>query len=180
MSRTQDQLAILQDAMNSRKQIELLTEETERLKEKLASRQELLNRLNKLCLAAATLAGSVDSGSSETEPSSLKLLSKLSESNAVEPTEPEDEQDAAKAIVGKYLNQILAVIFSIGEESQGNLNILTLINLEEKLQQLFAFAENKGIIPPTEENQGWKLQFAKHKPIADKIKSVMENDAAEE
>lgn len=177
MSRQQQQqLAILEEAMKSKKQIEILTEETSRLKEKLSSRQEILNRLQQLCLSSATLIGSVDSTSNETEPSSLKLLTKLDQSNAVVPNEDENDDDQVKLIVGKYLNQLLAVIYSISEESNGNINIMTLINMEDKLHQLFAFAESKGIIPVTNENQGWKKGVLQHKPISDKIKSIMQED----
>ncbi|KAK8833879.1 hypothetical protein M9Y10_037832 [Tritrichomonas musculus] len=177
MSRQQQQqLAILEEAMKSRKQIEILTEETNRLKEKLSSRQEILNRLQQLCLSSATLLGSVDSTSTETEPSSLKLLTKLDQSTAVVPTEDENDDDQIKLIVGKYLNQLLAVIYSIAEEANGNVNIMTLINMEDKLHQLFAFAESKGIIPVTNENQSWKKGVLQHKPISDKIKSIMAED----
>ncbi|KAK8886028.1 hypothetical protein M9Y10_041487 [Tritrichomonas musculus] len=174
----QQQLALLEEAMKSRKEIELLTEETNKLKEKLTMKQDTLNRLQKLCLASASLLNSVDSTSTETEMSSLKCLTKLDQSTAVVPTENEEEEDQMKLIVGKYLNQILAVIVDFSEQNNGNLNIINLVQLEQKLNQLFAFAESKEIIPRVEESQSWKKGVALHKPLFDKITEI--NDSKDD
>ncbi|OHT15401.1 hypothetical protein TRFO_14169 [Tritrichomonas foetus] len=175
----QQQLAMLEDAMNTRKRIDALTEETDRLKMKLSARTEILNRLQKLSLASASLLGSVDSSSTNTEMSSLQFLSKLDQSTAVNNTNDETEDDQLKLIVGKYLNQILAVLVSFSEENSGNLNILSLMQIENKLNQLFAFAEQKEIIPVTEATESWKKGMAQHQQLFDKINSIF-NQAEEE
>ena len=176
----QKQLALLEEAMKSRKDIEILTEETSKLKEKLSIKQDTLNRLQKLCLASASLLNSVDSSSAETEMSSLKCLTKLDQSTAVVPTENEEEEDQMKLIVGKYLNQILAVIVDFSEQNNGNMNLINLIQLEQKLNQLFAFAESKEIIPKVDEAQSWKKGVALHKPLIDKITEINDQKDEEE
>ena len=99
MQNAQQQLQLLEDAMSARKNIDVITEETNRLKQKLTERQETLNRLQKLCIAASSLLNSVDSSAEETEISSLQCLSKLDQSTAVSPTEPENEGDEFKLLV---------------------------------------------------------------------------------
>ena len=179
MQNAQQQLQLLEDAMSARKNIDVITEETNRLKQKLTERQETLNRLQKLCIAASSLLNSVDSSAEETEISSLQCLSKLDQSTAVSPTEPENEGDEFKLPVGKYLNQILAVLVDFSEQNQNNLNILSLIKLEQRLTQLFTFAEQKEIIPVTDANQSWKKGVAQHKEIFDRVQQLMSQDDEE-
>ena len=178
MSRQQQQqLQMLQDAMNARKQIDEITEETNKLKERLASRQETLNRLQKLSLATSTLLNSVDSTTNETEPSSLNFLSKLGQSTAISnDNNTEQDEDNTKLIVGKYLNQIMAVLVAYSEENQGPLTILSLMEIENKLNQLFAFAEQKEIIPVTEATQSWKKGMAQHQQLFAQINSILSQD----
>ncbi|OHT10244.1 hypothetical protein TRFO_04248 [Tritrichomonas foetus] len=115
--------------------------------------------------------------------SSLQCLTKLDQSTAVKPTDDDEEESQAKLIVGKYLNQLLAVLVDFSEQNQNNMNILSLLQLEKKLSSLFAFAEQKEIIPETEETQGWKKGVAQHQQLADRIMQIMgqdEEDANEE
>lgn len=178
MQNQQQQLALLQAAMQSRKEIDALTEETNKLKEKIALKQESLNRLQKLSLSSASLVASVDNTSSETEMSSLKCLTKLKQSTAVIPDEKDKDEDEIKLIVGKYLNQLLAVIVDFSQQNNGNLNLITLLQLEERLNQLFTLAEDRDIIPKVKETESWKSLVAQHKPLVQKIAEI--NDRAEE
>lgn len=180
MEQQQRQLAILEDAMKAHKRIEAITEENEKLKETLANHQAVLNRLQNLSLAAATLLGSVDSTATETEPSSLQCLAKLDRSEAVVPTNKDEDEDAVKLIIGKYLNQILAVIVQNIQECQGKMDIISLLKLETTVNQLFQFAEEKQIIPETDENNGWKKAMNMHQKLFAQIQQLIGGPAAEE
>lgn len=155
-----EQLAQLEGVMEAHKRVMSLNEENEKLKEKLAARQEILNRLQKLTIAAASLVGSVDSTSPETEQSSLQCLVKLEQSTAVSPDSPEPEEIGVEMIIGKYLNQVLAVIVEATQEANGEMDLISLIQLAMKLKQLFLLAEEKDIITTTEEGKGWKHGMA--------------------
>ena len=139
------------------KKIEAMTEENEKLREKLALRQATLKRLEKLTLAATMLLDNVDSSADQTEMSCLSCLSRLDKSSAVNPTEDEaEEEDTAKLIVGKYLNQLLALVFNYVRERDGKLELVGLLGLAEELKKQFVLAEKEELIPVTEENKGWK------------------------
>lgn len=181
MSAPQQQLALLENAMKTHKRIEEITEENEKLKEKLATRQATLQRLQKLTLAAASLLGSVDSTAPETEPSSLACLSRLNESSAVLPVEDETkEDDSVRMICGKYLNQLFTTIVDDICSSDNNMNLLSLLELGRKLNKLFMFAEEKQIIQPTDMDKGWKQGMVLQEQLRAKIGQVFEHGEEEE
>jgi hypothetical protein len=161
----QEHMRLLQEAMNSHKHAQAVASENGRLLELLASRHGTLKRLQQLSLASAALASSVDSSAGQTEPSSLQCLAKLGQSSAVVPVEEEKVEDTSKLIAGKYLNQLLAVVVNGIQESEGEPNIATLLQLEQSLGQSFAFAEEKELIPTTDENHSWKKGLKAHAPL---------------
>lgn len=180
MEQQQRQLAILEEALKANKRIEAINDENEKLKETLASRQAVLNRLQNLSLAAASLLGSVDSTAKETEPSSLECLAKLDRSDAVVPKDNEEDEDSVKLIIGKYLNQLLAVVVQNIQECQGKMDIISLLKLESTINQLFAFAEEKQIIPETDENNGWKKAMLMHQKLFAQIQQLIGGGVEEE
>jgi hypothetical protein len=119
----------------------------------------------------------VDSSASETEPSSLQCLTKLDQSNAVVPTEPENIEDAPKAITGKYLNQLLAIVVNGLQPTDGPLTILSCLKLELSLAQSFAFAEQKSLIPATDATRSWKKGMKSHEQLFQLLKSTVEDEA---
>ncbi|KAH0790184.1 hypothetical protein GPJ56_005920 [Histomonas meleagridis] len=167
---SQQSLNILQNAMETKAKIDAMNEENNRIKEKLARSQETLQRLQNLCIASASLIDQKN-----IEPSSLKYLSKLSDSTAVVPNKTKDEEDQTKLIIGKYLNQILAVIVDFTEQNS-NPNILSMLQLENTLYQLFKFAEEKELVPKRADNEGWKQGMAVHGALAEQILNTLEND----
>lgn len=172
----QQQLALLQNAMKTHAQNELIAQEDARIKERIAIQQDTLNRLQKLSLASASLLSSVDSTAPETEISSLKCLAKLAQSTAVTPETDKEDEDQVKLIVGKYLNRILASMVDFIEHKQGPLNILSMLELEDKIGQLFAFAEENEIIPETKEGKkdSWKTYRAQHQQLRTKITELLQ------
>ena len=169
----QEQLAMLQKAMESQKKVEALQEENNKLREQIAKNQLVFDRLSKISLASASLLSSVDSSAQETEMSSLKCLSKLEESTAVVPDEEKPEDDQVKAIVGKYLNHLLVNIVDFAEQNQGPIDIFSMEELENTMAQLFQFAETKGIIPERKETEGWKKSVITHKALFQKLKDIL-------
>lgn len=173
MEQQQRQLAILEEALKTRKRIDAIQEENDQIKESLATKQAILARLNQMSLAAASLIGSVDNTAETVEPTSLACLSKLDQSNAVVGEKEEEEEDTTKMIAGKYLNQILAVIVDDIQKGNGGLNLISLMDLETKLNQLFAFAEEKEIIPETDGSKGWKKAMIAHQGLFEKIQGLL-------
>jgi hypothetical protein len=161
----QEQLRLLSEAMNSHKKAEAVASENGRLTELLASRQLTLKRLQQLTLAASALVSSVDSSTTETEPSSLQCLVKLDQSTAIVPIEEEKVEDSAKVITGKYLNQLLATVVSALDQTQGNPSIVSFLKLELSLHQSYNFAEQNQLIPVTDENRSWKKGMKSHEKL---------------
>jgi hypothetical protein len=83
-------------------------------------------------------------------------------------------------IVGKYLHQILSVIAEFAQTHAGNLSIISLLQLESKLNQLFAFAEEREIIPQTDESHGWKKGMLAHQELFAQLQKVLEGEAGGE
>jgi hypothetical protein len=135
----------------------------------LALRQATLQRLQQLSLAAASLLSSVDSTSPQTEPSSLQVLAKLPHAVAVAASQGPKDEDQVKAIVGKYLNQLLVLIVQSSKQGEQGLNIISLVDLELKLHERFAFAEQHDIIPKTGDTVGWKNGAKAHQPLYEQI-----------
>ena len=70
-------------------------------------------------------------------------------------------------------NQILAVIVEDIQKANGNMNLISLMDLETKLNQLFAFAEEKEIIPETDDSKGWKKAMLAHQSLFEKIQQLL-------
>lgn len=171
----EDQLASINAAITS---LDQLAVENQDIQDLLALRQESFNRLYDLSLATAQLISAVSSNIPEAAESSLQCLSKLNKSSAIVPTQPE-ETNTNSIIGGKYLNQILALINEFAQ--QPNPNLITAVELEQRLNQVFEFAEKKEIIPPVPEDQSWKLLRQKHIPLYNKINALgQEEESSEE
>ncbi|EAY02982.1 hypothetical protein TVAG_325540 [Trichomonas vaginalis G3] len=169
----QEQIAILQKAMETHKRVEQLQEENDNLRRQIQDKQEVFERLSQLALSSASLLGSVDSSSPVTEMSSVKCLSKLEESSAVSAEDEKPEEDPVKLIVGKYLNHLLAKLVEFSEKNQEQIDIFALQEIEEEMAQLYQFGEEKQIIPPTKPTEGWKKNVAVHQALFEKLQSLI-------
>jgi hypothetical protein len=167
----QQQLALLQQAMESQHHTEEVNAANDKLRVALALRQATLQRLQHLSVATASLLNSVDSTSTQTEPSSLQILTKLPHAAAVDASQDPKDEDQIKAIVGKYLNQLLGLIVQSSKQGQQGLNVISMVDLELKLHQRFAFAEEHDIIPKTDDKTGWKKGTKAHQPLYEQIAS---------
>jgi hypothetical protein len=173
------QLAIIQNLMESERHVKEISSTNEKLRFSLATRAEILKRLQQLSLASAALLNSVDSGSSQTEPSSLQILTKVGDSNAVTPEAEETELDLSKAIVGKFLSQLMALVVQTARPQNRGLDLVLLVQLELKLKGVLQNAEEKEVIPKTEEKGGWKKNFARHQPIYTQILQAVNESGGE-
>ena len=176
MQMQKEQLALLQKAMETHKQVEAMQEVNSRLREKVQQRQEIISRLSKISLSTASLLNSVDITSKETEMSSLKCTKKLCETTAFTQEIPQNDDDQIKLIIGKYLNQLMVVLFDFVEQHPGSVDIFAMKELETKMSQLFGFAESKGIIPQTESADGWKRAVQLHQILFQKIEQMMQKE----
>lgn len=165
------QIVELEKAMETHKRYQTMADENQKLREILAMRQPTLVRLQKLSTAAATLISSVDMLTEETTSSSLAYLAKLELSTAVTPPASDRPESTSLLVVGQYLHQLLAIIFSAVQESQGDMTVIQLLHLEARLYDLFVFAEDRGIVPFTEETTGWKKELMTHKRLLEDVEA---------
>ena len=68
------------------------------------------------------------------------------------------------------------MVADFAQQNKDNCNIFTIYELEKKLTQMFQFAEDKELIPETEENEGWKKNNAVHEQFFNQIKSLLETE----
>jgi hypothetical protein len=169
------QLAALQSLMDSQRHLEEVMSTNEKLRVSLAGRADSVKRLLQLSIATASLITSVDSGAPETEPSSLQVLTKLGSSNAVTPDPEDPEPDLSKAITGKFLSQLLALVVQGARQKKGAVGLLDLVALEQELHRLLRKAEDNELIPKTEEKASWKKKSAEHQRIYDQIAQIRES-----
>jgi hypothetical protein len=169
-----DQRALVQEAANSRRRACELTAENHKLSESLALRRPVLQGLHSLLLTAIPLLSSVDSDSTDVEPSSLRLLTKFGRLPAM----AADAPPAAAAIVGKYLNELLDVIVDFIRKNRLDLNAVVLFELENRLHQMFARAERQQLIPATDQQHGWKKAVLRHEVCLQRLQDML--DAAAE
>jgi hypothetical protein len=120
----------------------------------------------------------VDSTSPQTEPSSLQVLTKLPHAAANNGLQEPKDDDQAKAIVAKYLNQLLELIAQSSKQGQQGPNIVTMVDLELKLHERFAFAEKHDIIPKTDDKTGWKKGTKAHQPLYERVLSAGKGGSA--
>lgn len=173
MEASEQQLEALNGIIETKNKIEALREENAALKEKLRANLQTIDDLHKLDLAAASLI------TSSIDATSLKCLSKLDQSATVVPNRSKDEDsnnDQSKMIIGKFLNHLLTMVADFAQQNKDNCNIFTIYELEKKLTQMFQFAEDKELIPETEENEGWKKNNAVHEQFFNQIKSLLETE----
>jgi len=177
------QLALLQEAMDSQRHADEVMSANENLRLSIALRQSTLDDLQKVSLAAATLLSSVDSSSPQTEPSSLRILTNLPQSGVLDPAKDENSGDPFKGLIGKYLSQLLSLI-KTSTCTKGGPNLLSMIDLELTLQKKFVFAEERNLIPKTDEKGGWKKASASRKKLYETIlqarRGAADPDAEEE
>jgi hypothetical protein len=167
------QLEILQSAVESQHRAEEINAANDALRISLALRQESVQRLHRMSLATAALVGSVDSTSPRTEQSSLQLLTKIPISPGIDQSKEVKTTDSQfKGLIGKFLNQLLAMVAQASKQGQQKLNLVTMIDLELKLHERFAFAEEHNLIPKTDENSGWKKGTAARKGLYDQILTI--------
>ncbi|EAX95491.1 hypothetical protein TVAG_222880 [Trichomonas vaginalis G3] len=172
----QQQLNILQKAMEKHMKVEQMEEENDKIRQQIQTRQETFERLNQLSLAAATLLGSVDSSAPVTEMSSAKCLSKLEESDAVNGENDHFEDDQVKIIVGKYINHLLSKLVDFAERNPEQIDIFGMQEIEDEMSQLYIFGEDKKIIPTTKPTEGWKQSAAVHHQLFEKLHSYIEDN----
>jgi hypothetical protein len=165
----QGELALLQGLVASQRRVEEITSSTEKLRLSLAARAETIKRLQQLSLATASLLSSVDSTAASTEQSSLQVLTKLGSATAVTPEDDEAEPDLTKVINGKFLSQLMGLVAEAARAEKGEVGIVPLIQLELQLNELLKKAEEKEIVPRTQDKRGWKKRIADHQPIYDQI-----------
>jgi hypothetical protein len=176
----QAQLLQLQGLMESQRRIEEVTSQNDALRRSLVGRSDTINRLHQLTIATATLLTSVDSSSPQTEPSSLQLLTKLPASTAVTPDPDDAEPDLAKAITGKFLSQLLTLVVQVTRDKKGDLGFQLIVQLEEQINALLRMAEQKQLIPRTDEKAGWKKKISEHQPIYDRMAEITKPSDDEE
>lgn len=169
----EQQLAALKNALETQKRVSEIEAENNKLRDKISRKQDTLDRLSKLTISATALLGSVDSSSKETEISSVKCLSKIENSSAVSEEDLKEEEDPVKAVVGKYLNEVLSVIARISAQVENEVDIFSMEELEITLGKLFEYAEQRQIIPTTKDGQGWKQSLYKHQAIFEQIHNIM-------
>jgi hypothetical protein len=167
--RMESQLAIVQELMESQRHVEEINAANESLQIVLATQSGTIKRLLQLSLASASLLSSVDSTASQTEISSLQILSHLQYSTAMTTESDEEEADSIKIVTGKFLNELLALVVQGITKESGGVELISLIQLEFLLNELLKEAENKELIPKTNPNASWKKNVAKHQPIYDQI-----------
>ena len=172
----QEQIAILQKAMETHKRVEQLQEENDNLIRQIQDKQEVFERLSQLALSSASLLGSVDSSSPVTEMSSAKCLSKLEESDAVNGENDHFEDDQVKIIVGKYINHLLSKLVDFAERNPEQIDIFGMQEIEDEMSQLYIFGEDKKIIPTTKPTEGWKQSAAVHHQLFEKLHSYIEDN----
>jgi hypothetical protein len=172
-------MALLQQAVESQHRAEALADENAALREELARKFGILQRLQKLTVAAASLLGSVNAA--VTEPSSLQILAKLPSSAAVTPPPDADDDHNMKMVVGKYLGRLMSLIADNLRSNAKDLNVLALFQIEAKLNGMFKFAEERQIIPTTEPDAGWKKGMLAHHELFTQLKQALQDgDAGEE
>ena len=175
LGRQQEPLEVVREAVDALAEIK---HENEKIQETIALRQETFGKLTDLSLAAAQLIGAIDSGVPEVETSSLQCLSKLDKSTTIVPNKPEDEADASPQIGSKILNQILVMVAEFSQ--QPNLNLISSVQFEQKLNKVFEFAEKKSIIPTVKNNESWKALTQSHLLLYQKLNSINEQEDAGE
>jgi hypothetical protein len=151
--------------MESQRHVEEINAENEKLRIALATRADTIKRLQQVSLASAALLTSVDSTAPQTEPSSLELLSRLQFSPAVSPPSDEAEPDFSKAITGKFLSQLLALVAQGTTKDSAEVGIIHLLQLEMSLNELLKTAEEKELIPKIQPNASWKKRATAHQPL---------------
>lgn len=168
-----DQNSAIMKAMETHKKVQELTEANNKLRQQIQERQEIFERLSQLTLSSAALLSSVDSTAPVTEMSSVKCLSKLEESSAVNGEDEKKDEDQVKLIIGKYLNHLLVKLVDFAEKNPEQIDILGMQDIEEGMAELYHFAEDRGIIPETKPTDGWKQSVAIHQQLFEKLKSIM-------
>ena len=153
LGRQQEPLEVVREAVDALAEIK---HENEKIQETIALRQETFGKLTDLSLAATQLIGAT----------------------TIVPNKPEDEADASPQIGSKILNQILVMVAEFSQ--QPNLNLISSVQFEQKLNKVFEFAEKKSIIPTVKNNESWKALTQSHLLLYQKLNSINEQEDAGE
>jgi hypothetical protein len=85
-----------------------------------------------------------------------------------------------KRLVGKYLSRLLSLIAANLRQKREDLNVVALLQIEAKLNEMFKFAEDRQIIPRTEPDASWKKGMLAHNELFAKLKQALQDDDAGE
>jgi hypothetical protein len=122
-----------------------------------------------LSVASAALIGSVDSTALQTEPSSLQILTKLGTINCLSTESDDDQPEQSKSASGNLLNELIGLVVDSTRQEKGEVGLVSLIQLELRLNALLRKAEEGQLIPRTKEDMGWKGKVNRHQKIYDEI-----------